>query len=112
MRSVEIDELLDPLRRTIRNASNHHAAIAVTDQDHLTTILKGKHAHDIGYVHFEIDIGAQQMPPLAETGQRRGVDFVAGLTQKARHFPVTPPAVMAAMHEYVSSHRLSSVTLG
>src|SRR5579862_8192241 len=111
MGGVEEDEFLDSIRRTICDARDHHATVTVTNEDHVVQILECKHAHDICDVHLQINIGAEQMPPLAEPRQRRAVDFVARLPQQPRYLLVAPTAVMATVHEYVSRHSFPSATL-
>ena len=47
--------------RAIGNSGDHHAAVAVTDQDHVGEILIPKHAQDIRDVRVQIDVGPQQV---------------------------------------------------
>ena len=61
VRRIEIDQLADARERAIGNSGDHHAAIAVTDQDHVGEVLIPKHAQDIGDVRVQIYVGPKQV---------------------------------------------------
>src|SRR5262245_38390393 len=104
MSGIQVYQLPDPLGRAIGNARDDHATIAVTDQDDLAQVLERHHVDHIGDVHLKVDLWAEQMPSLADSGQCRAVDFVAGLTQEPCHLLVAPTTVMPAVYEYKGRH--------
>ena len=66
-----------PISRAVADAGDHHSAVAVPDEDHVVQVFEVQHGDDVADVQVEVDVGAQQVRPLAETGERRRVDLVA-----------------------------------
>ena len=74
------------------------------DEDHVAQILGVQHRDDVPDVQVEIDLAAQQVCPLAETGQRRRIDLVARGSQQSGYALIAPAPVPAAVHQYVGRH--------
>ena len=106
VRGVEVHHAADAVGGAVRGAGDHHAPVAVPDQDHVVEILVVEHRHDVADVQIEVDVGTQQVGPLPEPAQRRRVHLVAGRSQEPRHPLVAPATVSTTVHEYVGRHRL------
>ncbi len=103
--SVEIDELADPVERAVGDARDHHPAVAVAGEDRVAEVLVVEHVDDVGDVRVEVDVGAQQVGPLTQAGQRRAVNLVALPPQDPGDLLVAPAAVAAPVDEDIRGHQ-------
>ena len=62
---IEIDEVPDARRLRVGDAGDHRSAIAVADENDIVEILEPQHVRDVPAVQVDVDIGRQQMRPLA-----------------------------------------------
>ena len=109
-RRVEVDETSHPLGLPVGRAGDHHAAVAVADQDHVAQVLEAQHGGDVGDVPLEVDPLVQQVGPLTEPGERRGVDVVALGAQEAGHPLVAPATVPTPVDQHVGRHGATSLS--
>ena len=58
---VEVYPSANSVGCTIGHSGDHHAALAVTHQDHIFQILELKHGNDVTYVHVEVHVGTEQV---------------------------------------------------
>jgi hypothetical protein len=65
----------------IHDAGDDHAAVAVPGEHDIVEILEQDHVHHVLDVGLEVDLGAVEMHPLAEAGER---DAVHGVTARAK----------------------------
>jgi hypothetical protein len=108
-RRVEVDEVADAVRRPIGDAGDHHAAVAVADQDHVPQVLVVEHRHHVPDVGVEVDLRAQQVRPLPQSGQRRGEHLVTRRPQPRRHPAVAPAAVGSTVDQDVRRHHVVTI---
>ncbi len=101
---IEEDESSNPSGHPVSGARDHHAAVAVADQDHVAQVLELEHGRNVLNVAVQVHVGVQQVSPLAEAGHRRRVDHVALGLQKASDPLVAPTPVTATVHEHVGRH--------
>jgi hypothetical protein len=83
-RGVQVDEVADPVDGPVGGTGDHHAPIAVANQDRVAQFLEVQQVDDVGDVAVQVDTAAKQVRPLAQTRQGRGVNLVpAGPQQRA-----------------------------
>ena len=104
-RGIEVHEATDALGRAIRDPGDHHAAVAVTDEDHVAQIVVVHDGDDVVDVGVEVDAGVQHVRAFAEAGQRRCVHVVPRVAQQPGDALVAPAAVRAAVDENVRRHQ-------
>src|SRR4029079_12301974 len=105
---VEVDELADPVARAVGDTGDHHAAVAVPDEDHVAQVFELQQRDDVADVEVEVDVGAHEVRAFAETGERRRVDIVTRRDQEPNDARVAPPAVPTAVNQDVRRHRCVS----
>ena len=101
---VEEHQAPDAVRHRVGCARDHHAAVAVSDQDHVSQVLECEHRCNVLDVTVQIHISIQQVGPLAQAGHGRCVDDVSLRLQDAGYSLVAPAAVAATMHEHIGRH--------
>ena len=52
---VEVDDLADPVGGAVGDTGDHHAAVAVADEDHVVQVLVEQQVHDVVDVGVEVD---------------------------------------------------------
>jgi hypothetical protein len=70
------------LRHAVHDAGDDHAAVAVAGEHDIVEILEEDevdHIHDVG---LEVDVGAVEVHPFAEAGERDTVDRVTVVGQE------------------------------
>jgi hypothetical protein len=102
---VQVHQLADPVGGPVGDAGDHHAAVAVPDEHHVAEVLPPEQVHDVGDVGVEVDARPQQVRPLPQPGQRRGVHLVTGGAQEPGDLLVAPAAVAASVDEHVRRHQ-------
>ena len=95
----------DAIGGAIADAGDHHAAVAVSDHEHVAEALEREHVDDVGDVRVEVDVGMEQVRALTEAGEGRGVDVVAVVAQTSSNALVAPAAVPTAVHQDERRHR-------
>lgn len=91
--------MADTAGGTVGSPGDDHAAMTVTDQDRVVQVLVLQHGNDVVDVTVEIDVGSEQVGPLAEARQRGGVDLVPFGSQDAGQRLEAPPAVPTAVNQ-------------
>src|SRR5207302_3860142 len=99
-KSVEVDECGDALRLAVGDAGHHHAAVAVADEHRALQTLVAQNADDVGDVGGEIDGRRGEVGALADAGERRREDLVAGRAQEVRNALPHPAAAPGAVNQY------------
>ena len=56
---VEVDEPADAVGGPVGDAGDHHAAVAVADEDDVAQVLEREHVDDVGDVRVEVDVGIE-----------------------------------------------------
>ena len=92
------------MRGAIGRAGDHHAAVAVADEDDVAQIFHLEQRDDVGDVRVEVDVRPRQVRALAEAGEGRGKDFMS-FQQWTDQTPA-PAAVPGAVHENEIGHTL------
>ena len=108
VRRVEVDELGDPFVGAVGDPGDHHAAVAVTDEDHVDQVAVTNEVDHLVDVGVEVDAGVDEVGALADAQQRRRVDLVAGVAERPDHPVPAPRAVSASMNEDVGRHLAAS----
>jgi len=108
-RGVQVDEMADTVGRAVRGAGDHHAAIAVPDENDAVQILEMEQFHDVFDVAIEIHTAAKEVLPFTKSGQRWGVHLVSLSAQQARYGLIAPAAVPAAMNQNICRHSSSPI---
>jgi hypothetical protein len=103
---VEVDQRSDLVGQRIRHSRHHHAAIGVADQHDVRQFLVFEDIDDVGDVGVEVDARVHEMRTLAESGQGRREDLMAGLAQRLRVGPPAPAADPGAMDQNKVCHCL------
>ena len=80
-------------------AGDHHAAIAVTDEDRVLELVHVQEPGDVVHIGREVDLGTRQVGAVSEPGQARREDQVPRLPQQARHPRPAPPTVPGTVNE-------------
>jgi len=91
----------DPFGHVIGDASNHHAARAVTDEDDIPQVLVLDDVDDVADVYFKPDFRPRQVPALAEPGQRRSKHLMPLRTQQRRQLFPASAAEPGRMDQYI-----------
>ena len=86
----------------IGRAGDHHAAVAMADEDDVAQIFHLEERDDVGDMGVEVDVRPRQVRAFAEAGERRGENLVS-LQQGTDEAPA-PAAVPGAVHEHEISH--------
>jgi hypothetical protein len=66
-RGVQVDEVADPVDGPVGGTGDHHAPIAVANQDRVAQVLEVQQVDDVGDVAVQVDTAAKQVLPLAQT---------------------------------------------
>jgi hypothetical protein len=88
--------------RQFRRSGDDHPTVAVAHQ-----ALELQNVHHIPHVRVQANAWIEEMRPLAQAGQRGGVDRVAGLTQPRVDLLPAPCSVPASMNEHERGHATS-----
>src|SRR5204863_63307 len=81
----------------LRDSRDHHAAVAMADEDHVPQVLELEHRDDILHMRVQVGVGARQVRALADAGERWREHLVAGRAQQWDDLPPAPAAVPAAV---------------
>ena len=101
---VEVHNTREALRYPVGDGGDHHAAVAVTNQDDLAQVFELDHRHDVGDVGLEIQVVAVQVGALTQSGQRRSEHVVATRAQAVGDPLPGPSAVPTAGDEQIGRH--------
>jgi len=104
-RGVEVDDAPDPIGSPVADSGDHHAAVAVPDEDDVAQVFVVEHGGDVADVQVEIDGRTEKVRALAEAGERRRVHVVTVGPQEPRDALVAPTAVTAPVHQHIRRHR-------
>jgi hypothetical protein len=80
--------------------------VAVPDEHQVVEVLELDQVHHVAYVGVEVDLGAGQVRPLAQTGERDGVGVVAVVAELAGHGLPRPAAEPGAWNQDEGRHRI------
>lgn len=78
---VEVVNVAEPLCDPVADGGDDHAAVAVTDEDHVVQVGRLYQANHVGDVRVQVDRRAEQVAAVAEAGERWRVHVVASLTK-------------------------------
>jgi hypothetical protein len=70
-RRVQVDECSDTLRRCVGDAADHHATIAVTDENNLRKLLMAQHLEDVLYMRLQANVRAKKVSTFPKASQGR-----------------------------------------
>ena len=96
---------------TVGGAGDDRAAVAVADEDGVAQILVAQYGHDVVDVTVEVDIGSEQVGPLAQSRQRRRVNLVPVVSKNAGQRLKAPTAVGAAVYQNEVRHQGPTISI-
>ena len=106
---IEIDQMAHPVGKPVGDARRHHAAVTVTNEDHVPPILVFEHCSHVLDMGLEIDHRMREMGALAEACVGGGDELVAGGPQQWPHLLPRPASAPGAMANHVNRHVVSLV---
>ena len=96
---IEVDQLCNAVRDSVRNARDHHPAVTVANQDNRLQFFKQEGIDDVADVYVESDILIGQVDAFALTGQRGSVYPVSLCGQQIIHPPEGPATAPSAVND-------------
>ncbi len=98
---VDVDAMRDALRDTVGHAGDHHAAVAVPDEDDVAELLEDEQVDDVLDVGVEPHVLGDQVAALAQPGERRPVGLVTAGTEPLGDVAPGPASTPGAVHQDV-----------